>query len=134
MDIQKEREAFEASLAKMNIHNLRVGTIFDTEKNEYFSSDILHPSEDHIVSWINFSWKLWQQKAIPEGFVLVHKELPEHIAESMALERVEIPSYESSPTWAKISEDAYKGRLHSKKWELWRDYKEMIQAQEQGHE
>lgn len=74
MDINKEREAFEASLAKMKIHNLRVGTIFDTEKNEYFASDVLHPSEDHIVGWINFSWKLWQEKATPEGFVLVPKE------------------------------------------------------------
>lgn len=71
MKINKEREDFEASLAKMKIHNLRVGTIFDTEKNEYFASDVLHPSEDHIVGWINFSWKLWQEKATPEGFVLV---------------------------------------------------------------
>lgn len=67
MDINKEREAFEEHLAGMNIHNLRVGTIFDTEKNEYFASDVLHPSEDHIVGWINFSWKLWQAKATPEG-------------------------------------------------------------------
>lgn len=74
MDIKKEREAFEEHLAGMNIHNLRVGTIFDTEKNEYFASDVLHPSEDHIVGWINFSWKLWQAKATPEGFVLVPKE------------------------------------------------------------
>lgn len=69
MDIKKEREAFEEHLAGMNIHNLRVGTIFDIEKNEYFASDVLHPSEDHIVGWINFSWKLWQAKATPEGFV-----------------------------------------------------------------
>lgn len=73
MEINKEREAFEEHLAGMNIHNLRVGTIFDIEKNEYFASDVLHPSEDHIVGWINFSWKLWQEKAIPEGFVLVPK-------------------------------------------------------------
>ncbi|WP_010114697.1 YopX family protein [Acinetobacter sp. P8-3-8] len=73
MDINKERAAFEASLTKMKIHNLRVGTIFDTEKNEYFASDVLHPSEDHIVGWINFSWRLWQEKATPEGFVLVPK-------------------------------------------------------------
>lgn len=73
MEINKEREAFEEHLAGMKIHNLRVGTIFDTEKNEYFASDVLHPSEDHIVGWINFSWKLWQEKATPEGFVLVPK-------------------------------------------------------------
>lgn len=75
MEINKEREAFEEHLAGMKIHNLRVGTIFDTEKNEYFASDVLHPSEDHIVGWINFSWKLWQEKTTPEGFVMVKKEL-----------------------------------------------------------
>lgn len=69
-----------------------------------------------------------------EDFVLVRKELPEEIAESMALERVEKPVTETDPTWIKISEDAYKGRIQSKKWELWRDYKAMIEAQEQSHD
>lgn len=70
----KDREAFEASLEEMKIHNLRVGTIFDTEKNEYFPSDVLHPSEDHIVGWINFSWKIWQEKAVPDGFISIPEE------------------------------------------------------------
>lgn len=69
-----------------------------------------------------------------EDFVLVRKELPEEIAESMALERVEKPVTETDPTWIKISEDAYKGRIQSKKWELWRDYKAMVEAQEQSHD
>ncbi|WP_180644507.1 hypothetical protein [Acinetobacter bereziniae] len=79
MEISKERKAFEEYLAGMKIHNLRVGTIFDTEKNEYFASDVLHPSEDHIVGWINFSWKLWQAKSTPEGFFLVPKVPSEEI-------------------------------------------------------
>lgn len=100
------------------------------------SDDEFREIENSLYA-LQATWKAWREakaQAVPEGFVLAHKELPEHIAESMALERVELPSHESSPTWAKISEDAYKGRLHSKKWELWRDYKEMIQAQEQGHD
>ena len=89
-----------------------------------------------FVDKINFGWSVWQAKsqATPEGFVLVRKELPEEIAESMAKERVEKPVTETDPTWIKISEDAYKGRIQSKKWELWRDYKAMIEAQEQSHD
>jgi hypothetical protein len=55
-----EREAFEKALAGNNIHNLKVCTIFDDEKNEYFASDVCDPSEDHIVESINLSWHMWQ--------------------------------------------------------------------------
>lgn len=84
---------------------------------------------------IELMWDTWQGKSqiTPEGFVLVRKELPEEIAEAMALERVEKPVTETDLTWIKISQDAYKGRIQSKKWELWRDYKAMIEAQEQSH-
>ena len=72
-----EREAFEKALAGNNIHNLKVCTIFDDEKNEYFASDVCDPSEDHIVESINLSWRMWQAakaQAVPEGFVVVPKE------------------------------------------------------------
>ena len=55
-----EREAFEKALAGNNIHNLKVCTIFDDEKNEYFASDVCDPSEDHIVESINLTWRMWQ--------------------------------------------------------------------------
>ncbi len=55
-----EREAFEKALAGNNIHNLKVCTIFDDEKNEYFASDVCDPSEDHMVESINLSWRMWQ--------------------------------------------------------------------------
>ncbi|MEG2269050.1 MAG: hypothetical protein RSC68_32545, partial [Acinetobacter sp.] len=58
------------------IHNLKVCTIFDDEKNEYFASDVCDPSEDHIVESINLSWRMWQAakaQAAPEGFVLVER-------------------------------------------------------------
>lgn len=74
-----EREAFEKALAGNNIHNLKVCTIFDDEKNEYFASDVCDPSEDHIVESINLSWRMWQAaKALEakklEGCVVVPKE------------------------------------------------------------
>ena len=65
-----EREVFEKALAGNNIHNLKVCTIFDDEKNEYFASDLCDPSEDHIVESINLSWRMWQAakaQAAPEG-------------------------------------------------------------------
>lgn len=55
-----EREAFEEALAGNSIHNLKVCTIFDDEKNEYFASEVCDPSEDHIVESINLSWRMWQ--------------------------------------------------------------------------
>ncbi|AWL27186.1 hypothetical protein DJ533_00450 (plasmid) [Acinetobacter defluvii] len=77
--------------------------------------------------------KKWQEaKAIPEGFVLVKKELPGEIAEAMALERVNSPlGNETNPFWVETIEKVYKEHLHKKKWELWRDYKDAIKAQEQ---
>lgn len=74
------------------------------------------------------------KEATPEGFVLVHKELPEEIAEAMAKERVSEPREENDPVWLEIAKDAYKSQIMSKKWELWRDYKAMIEAQEQSHD
>lgn len=66
-----EREAFEKALAGNNIHNLKVCTIFDDEKNEYFASDVCDPSEDHIVESINLSWRMWQAakaQAVQQSF------------------------------------------------------------------
>ena len=73
-----ERAAFEEALAGNKIHNLKVCTIFDDEKNEYFASDVCDPSEDHIVESINLSWRMWQAakaKAVP-GWISVEDSLP----------------------------------------------------------
>ncbi len=124
MEISKEREAFEAEFSKIKSDIAFWLHTWDEEMQGYN-----HP----VMCWF---WYMWQAKkqATPEGFVLVRKELPEEIAESMALERVEKPVTETDPTWIKISEDAYKGRIQSKKWELWRDYKAMVEAQEKSHD
>ena len=73
-------------------------------------------------------------QAVPEGFVLVKKELPEQIAEKMAIDRIEKPIHENDPVWSEIAEESYKNQVKLKKWEFWRDYKAMIEAQEQSHE
>lgn len=77
-----EREAFEKALAGNNIHNLKVCTIFDDVKNEYFASDVCDPSEDHIVESINLSWHMWQAAKAHEaeklkGCVVVPKDQTE---------------------------------------------------------
>ena len=72
--------------------------------------------------------------AVPEGFVLVKKELPEQIAEKMAIDRIDKPRHENDPVWREIAEQSYKDQVKSKKWEFWRDYKAMIEAQEQSHD
>lgn len=83
VDLNKEREAFEEALGKHNIHNVHLCTVYDFKRNEYFPSDVCDPSEDRIVDSINLSWKMWQEKAkaqaVPEGYVLVPKEIPDSV-------------------------------------------------------
>ncbi len=98
------------------------------------------------VESINHQWTTWcacigmlhlevkEAQAVPEGFVLVKKELPEQIAEKMAIDRIDKPRHENDPVWREIAEQSYKDQVKSKKWEFWRDYKAMIEAQEQSHE
>jgi integrase len=71
-----------------------------------------------------------QAKAVPEGFVVVAKELPEKIAEKMAIDRIDKPIHENNPVWSEIAEESYKNQVKLKKWGFWRDYKAMIEAQE----
>ena len=87
---------------------------------------------DYIYKEIHEAYLMWQAKAqaVPEGFVLVRNELPESIAEQMAVDRTIKPSPERDPVWMEIAESAYKSNLLNKKWELYRDYKEMIIAED----
>ncbi len=158
MSIQKkstlvEKQAFWAEQlpnfeAKYWLSDRAEFLVFDMEQGNYVVKDGLDPiyedDANDTFHRVNTGWAMWkkaivfcrdaQKVAVPNGFVLVRKELPEEIAEAMALERVEKPVTETDPAWIRISEDAYKGRLQSKKWKLWRDYKAMIEAQEQSHD
>ena len=88
-----------------------------------------------LAAWVNGAlYGFNQAKAVPEGFVVVAKELPEKIAEKMAIDRIDKPIHENDPVWSEIAEESYKNQVKLKKWEFWRDYKAMIEAQEQSHE
>ena len=88
----------------------------------------------YVYEFANAIEQAVKAQAVPEGFVLVKKELPEQIAEKMAIDRIDKPRHENDPVWREIAEQSYKDQVKSKKWEFWRDYKAMIEAQEQSHE
>ena len=113
MDIQKEREAFEAWFKSLN----------ENGRTTYFLG------QESTVAWE--AWQAAKAQAVPEGFVAVAKELPEKIAEKMAIDRIDKPIHENDPVWNEIAEESYKNQVKLKKWEFWRDYKAMIEAQEQ---
>ena len=115
---------------------------FEQAYSEIFSPIVKQPyprleNGDYKYIEIDQGWKLWQAaaaQAVPEGFVLVKKELPEQIAEKMAIDRIDKPRHENDPVWSEIAEQSYKDQVKSKKWEFWRDYKAMIEAQEPAND
>lgn len=121
--MNKEREAFETWLFSTEKFKFR-------NKNFLFMLDEYGSYEDKPVLEHWETWQAAKAKAVPEGFVLVKKELPEQIAEKMAIDRIDKPRHENDPVWSEIAEQSYKDQVKSKKWEFWRDYKAMIEAQE----
>ena len=91
-----------------------------------------------LAAWVNGAFYGFEQaataQAVPEGFVVVAKELPEKIAEKMAIDRIDKPIHENDPVWNEIAEESYKNQVKLKKWEFWRDYKAMIEAQEPAND
>jgi len=77
MDIQREREVFEA------IPEIK-------DKITSYKMDFVNGSYDslfsHINAWMDGAWFLFQEKAeaqaVPEGFVLVEKDLIQSIYQS----------------------------------------------------
>ena len=135
MDIQKQKNLYLAKLLEQEVikQDEFDDLVFKPEINAFHSNYLSSRFMDNI----NFGWSAWQAakaQAVPEGFVLVKKELPEQIAEKMAIDRIDKPRQENDPVWSEIAEQAYKDQVKSKKWEFWRDYKAMIEAQEQSHE
>ena len=117
MDIQKIKE-----LALANGFSLKEQASGNMDLHSY------------VYEFANAIEQAVKAQAVPEGFVLVKKELPEQIAEKMAIDRIDKPRHENDPVWREIAEQSYKDQVKSKKWEFWRDYKAMIEAQEQSHE
>ena len=129
MDVQKQddliKEAFEIEAEEIGFC---LDQLWGDYENPYENSDTALAFNLFKKGW------LAKAQAVPEGFVLVKKELPEQIAEKMAIDRIDKPRHENDPVWREIAEQSYKDQVKSKKWEFWRDYKAMIEAQEQSHE
>ena len=131
MEIQKEQEAFERFKAK------QTGMDYETLKKDLDDCEKRFPNNRYAGWNFKSDWELWQAataQAVPEGFVLVKKELPEQIAEKMAIDRIDKPTHENDPVWSEIAEESYKNQVKLKKWEFWRDYKAMIEAQEPAND
>lgn len=136
MDIEKIKSDFEASECFKRFEHVVQYTFFEFGayiKRTDVPDDVEKKAGKMILALI-LSWSAWKEakaQAVPEGFVLVKKELPEQIAEKMAIDRIDKPRHENDPVWSEIAEQSYKDQVKSKKWEFWRDYKAMIEAQEQ---
>lgn len=123
MDIQKEKIKQEFwNWAR--VENPRV--VEDAELGDVYAIQTL----DHMF----MGFAAAKAQAVPEGFVVVAKELPEKIAEKMAIDRIDKPIHENDPVWSEIAEESYKNQVKLKKWEFWRDYKAMIEAQEPAND
>ncbi|WP_052209126.1 hypothetical protein [Acinetobacter sp. A47] len=126
-DIEKEREAFEA-IPEINdkLHTV----YFDETFNNYFAAMV---NSGPTVKYVQGAWMAWQEQAKKlEGCVVVPVELSESIAEKMALDKVEKPRKENDAVWQEIADQAYKDSLLQKKWEIIRNYKELVEAARGG--
>ena len=99
----------------------------------------LSTEENHaeVVDHANDSLRIWQAakaQAVSDGFVVVPVELSESIAEKLALEKVEKPRQENDVVWQEITDRSYKDHLIQKKWEIIRNYKELVEAVRGGNE
>lgn len=132
MDIQKEnnliQEAFEVEADE-------IGFCLDQKWGDYENP---YENSDTTLAF-NLLKKGWQAAKAHEaeklkGCVVVPVELSESIAEKLALEKVKKPRQENDVVWQEIADRTYRDRLLQKKWEIIRDYKELVEAaQEQSH-
>lgn len=84
-------------------------------------SELEKEDGEYVSSKSQMGWQMWlaaKAQAVPEGFVAVAKELPEKIAEKMAIDRIDKPIHENDPVWSEIAEESYKNQVKLKKWEF----------------
>jgi len=107
---------------------------FDMDQGNYVIKDNLDPSfeDDATEIWhrVNTGWAMWkkaikftEQQAIPEGFVLVLKELPEMVDFKLTDYFSDISEGETYDAFVKLTEIDNKSI-----------YKAMIEAQEQSRD
>lgn len=138
MDINKENTKYLASLlANCGATQDEINDLsFDDEVGIFESNRLA----DWFVSQINFGWRVWQAakaQAVPEGFVLVEKELSwvkaDHLACAEWEKNKALFCTENRDITAQIEE--YRLRwCKNKAHKIMSEYKAMIEAQEQSHE
>ena len=123
MDLQKEREAFESW--------------FESRYDAHFMQFALD-LDMYVDKHTQTSWEAWQAAKAHEaeklkGCTVVPVELSESIAEKLALGKVEKPRQENDVVWQEIANHSYKDHLIQKKWEIIRNYKELVEAVRGGN-
>ncbi|MEN8368550.1 hypothetical protein [Acinetobacter bereziniae] len=126
MDIEKERKEFEKEAFKQSggwaTFHKAYGDVYENNQ-------------------LNFGWKVWlaaKLHAVPEGFVLVPKELSDEKADDQAMFawNFNLDLFKSDNrdmTAIQIEEFRLKW-CHNKARTLQQDYKAIIEAQEQSHD
>lgn len=90
-----------------------------------------------VAAWVNGAFYGFEQAKAHEaeklkGKVVVPVELSESIAEKLAFEKVEKPRQENDVVWQEIADRSYRDHLIKKKWEIIRNYKELVEAARGG--
>lgn len=128
MDIQKEREAFEKYCFDIFLMSPSDGC-FEIDDDGFYES-----LETHRL------WKLWQAKsqAVPEGFVLVPRELSADEARKHAeamFNKVERMARNEQRDLSESEFELFKNRwIDARTLTIQFDWKAMIEAQGQSHE
>ncbi|MBJ8440067.1 hypothetical protein [Acinetobacter junii] len=117
---------------------------FDNESGNFEIKDesaIEFEKEDFLEAYhsVNTGWSMWLRAKAHEaekfeGCVVVPVELSESIAEKLAFEKVEKPRQENDVVWQEIADRSYRDHLIQKKWEIIRNYKELVDAARGGNE
>ena len=121
IDIQKEREAFEKFKAK------QIDIDYETLKKDLDDCEKRFPNNRYAGWNFKSDWELWQAstaQAVPEGFVLVPREMPKSFDEGLYF-------YSNSISVVNEHSDGFIPMSdidHSEIWKL------VIEAQEQNHD
>ena len=123
INIQDEKMSFE------NIQNeIQSWIAVNSEHSCQLAGDAFVVGANELAEFVNEVFKKL------EGCVVVPVELSESIAEKLALEKVEKPRQENDVVWQEIADHSYKDHLIQKKWEIIRNYKELVEAVRGGNE
>ena len=137
MDIQKEREAFE----KLPEIKKRLDMKCVHFNGTWYATNPHMGNSFATASYLNGAWSAWQAakaQAVPEGFVLVEKELSwvkaDHLACAEWEKNKALFCTENRDIIALQIEEYRLRWCKNKAHKIMSEYKAMIEAQEQSHE